>query len=135
MAAMSWVVCRPDSVSGRLSVVAIDPALMDARVGDDRWLRHIRSPAQDGMHRIGGTFDILLSDMRMDAVQAARLICRYAVRLKPSALLIVTLKLPHRNSMRKVLAATSILRQRFTVSGVRQLYHNRREVTVFGMKR
>ena len=117
-----------------LSVVAVDPANMNTRVRDHKRLRYIQSRAQDVLHLLAGTVDILVSDMRMDSVQAAHVICRYAVRLKPTALLVVTLKLPHRNAMQKVQAASGILRRRYDVHGVRQLFHNRNEVTVFGTK-
>ncbi len=118
-----------------LSVVAVDPAELDCRVRCLRGLEHLPVRAQDSLQLINGLFEVLVSDMRMDAVQAARVISRISCRLKRRGHLLATMKLPRRNAMGKVLAATSVLRREFDLLGVRQLFHNRSEVTVFGLKR
>jgi 23S rRNA (cytidine2498-2'-O)-methyltransferase len=109
------------------SVVAVDPADLDARLVSDR-LMHFRGTAERFFGRSGEAADLLTSDMRMDARDAARMLVSAAGMLKPGGCIITTLKLPERGLVPVLDAALEILSQRYVVRA-RHLFHNRSEVT------
>ena len=75
-----------------LQVVAVDPAALDPRVAALPGVTHIRRTLQAA--KIGGEFDVLVNDMRMDAADSARLMLDAARRLRPGGIGVMTLKLP-----------------------------------------
>jgi len=109
------------------SVVAVDPAELDARLASDR-LMHFRGTAERFFGRSGESADLLASDMRMDARDAARMLVSAARMLKAGGSVITTLKLPERGFVPVLDAALEILSQRYVVRA-RHLFHNRSEVT------
>jgi len=110
-----------------LAVVAVDPAELDPRLAGER-LTHFRGTAERFFSGGGERVDLLTSDMRMDARDAARLLVGAAGMLKQGGQMISTLKLPERGFIPVLDAALEILAQRFTVRA-RHLFHNRSEVT------
>ncbi len=115
------------------SVVAVDPADLDPRLVSDR-LTHFRGTAERFFGRSGEAADLLTSDMRMDARDAARMLVSAAGMLKPGGSIITTLKLPERGLVPVLDAALEILSQRYVVRA-RHLFHNRSEVTAHLMPR
>ncbi|MCC6622333.1 MAG: 50S rRNA methyltransferase [Deltaproteobacteria bacterium] len=110
-----------------LSVHAVDPGALDPRVGAlpgvvwhpttaERFLVHAEP------------VDVLVADMKMDARDAARLVGRYAPKVRRFAVL--TLKLPERGARAVAQAGLALLERDWRVLGARQLFHNRSEVTV-----
>jgi 23S rRNA (cytidine2498-2'-O)-methyltransferase len=71
----------------------------------------------------------------MDARDSARLMVAYARLLYPHGLVIMTLKLPADDRLAVIDHAFDILRQAYDVAGVRQLFHNRSEITLFLKKK
>lgn len=115
-------------------VTAIDPGDLDARVLEDKGVRHLRMTAESYLREPPDHFDVIVNDMRMDARDSARLMVDFAPYLYRHGVAIVTLKLPDKMpaaQQRKTLdGALEILQQRYNVVGARQLFHNRSEVTV-----
>jgi 23S rRNA (cytidine2498-2'-O)-methyltransferase len=99
----------------------------------------IRSYAQEWVARAtasGLKYDVIVSDMRMDARDAARLMFDVAPLMHLDACAILTLKLPSPDAagMDPVDIARRVLdelRARFRTVRARQLFHNRNEVTVY----
>lgn len=111
-----------------LEVVAVDPAELDARLMSER-LTHFRGAAERYLASASRTADLVTSDMRMDARDAARLMVAAADSvLKPGGTIVTTLKLPERGLIGVLDAALEILTPRFEVRA-RHLFHNRSEVT------
>lgn len=112
-------------------VTAIDPGELDARLADDRGIRHLRTTAerylQDGPDR----FDVIVDDMRMDARDSARLMVAFAPALYAHGWALMTLKLPEHDRQPVLDQAFGILRQAYRIVGARQLFHNRSEITVY----
>jgi 23S rRNA (cytidine2498-2'-O)-methyltransferase len=80
-------------------------------------------------------FDVVVSDMRMDARDAARFMVDAAPLMHLRSVAILTLKLPPPgtpglNPVALVREAPDELRSRYRVVRARQLFHNRHEVTV-----
>lgn len=113
-----------------LYVTAVDPGELDPRLAEDRGIRFKRMTAEAYLRDDPDRFDLIVNDMRMDGGDSARMMARYAPYLYPHGMAIVTIKLPERNAGRVLNHALKILGEAYTVAGVRQLFHNRSEVTV-----
>ncbi|NWJ44961.1 MAG: methyltransferase domain-containing protein [Chloroflexi bacterium] len=121
-----------------LQVVAVDPAELDPRLNSYTNLRHFRGHAADYLRlaqKQRRRFDIILSDMRVDARVTAELMGQFANLLPPRGHGLATLKLPFASPeldpvlhMRQSL---TLLRQSFRLVQAKHLFHNRQEVTVF----
>lgn len=108
-------------------VVAVDPAALDERLESER-LTQVRATAERYLAGARDRVDLVVSDMRMDARDAARLMLAYERVLKPGAKVVTTLKLPERGFVPVLDAALGILSERYAVRA-RHLFHNRSEVT------
>jgi 23S rRNA (cytidine2498-2'-O)-methyltransferase len=111
-------------------VVAVDPAELAPALRGDPGVQHVRELAQDYLPRAEVVFDVILNDMRMDARDSARVMAAAMARLRPSGWAMMTLKLPRRGIESTMDAALKVLRRSYRIIGVRQLFHNRSEVTV-----
>ncbi len=109
-------------------VTAVDPAMLHPLLAADRGVRHKRMSAEAYLREGPDTYDLLVNDMRMDAVPSARLTNAFADFLYPHAEALLTLKLGQ--SARQLDPACAVLRERFTILHMRQLFHNRNEVTI-----
>jgi 23S rRNA (cytidine2498-2'-O)-methyltransferase len=113
-----------------LQVTAIDPADLAPPLAADPGVRHLRHTAQRYLPGTDDTFDVILNDMRMDARDSAQLMLTARRNLKATGWAMMTLKLPHSHAERVAASALALLRQRYTLIGARQLFHNRNEITV-----
>ena len=109
-------------------VTAVDPAVLHPRLAADRGVRHKKMTAEAYLKEGPDTFDILVNDMRMDARASARLMNDFARFLYPHAEALMTLKLG--KTAAALEPACAILRERYTILHIRQLFHNRNEVTI-----
>ncbi len=120
-----------------LQVTAVDPASLDPRLIVGPNLVHFRGYSEDFLKKAveKAHFDLILNDMRMDAIEAARLLPAFSPLLNPNGFIISTLKLPHATRKlrpsRVATRALSELENSFKTVRARQLFHNRQEITVF----
>ncbi len=117
-----------------LDVVAVDPAELDPRLRDDPRVRHVRATAAPFLDRTKDRFDMIVNDMRMDPAMSVDLMVAAARHLNPGGLMILTLKLTPRGAVRVVRDALARLEDGVAIELVRQLHHNRDEVTVVARK-
>ena len=113
-----------------MRVLAVDPADLDPRVATQTAVRHVRQTAQRYLDGSDEQFDVLLNDMRMDALDSARVMLRAAGRLRGDGLAVMTCKLPALQMAETSAAALALLRRGYAITGARQLFHNRTEITV-----
>ncbi len=120
-----------------LQVVAVDPARLDDRVSEIGLVTHIRATVQVYLsrHVTGPEFDLIVNDMKMDAGLSARMLGECARLMKPDGASIMTLKLKAKHPHKQIKGAVQILSRHYRVVGLRQLFHNRREVTVYLRRR
>lgn len=123
----SWVL-----LERRAHVLAIDPARLDPVVAQRKGLTHLRADAF--RYEPEDTVDWLVADMAWRPLEAAALYGKWA-RRGWARMLIANIKLP----MRKKAEYLSRVRDILTSSGwqnlrARQLYHDRDEVTVAGVR-
>ena len=111
-----------------LEVWAIDPGELHASLQHDPKVHHLRSYAQQFSQKV--LFDCVVNDMRLDIEESATITAQFAKHLKPNGLAIMTMKLPPKHIRSAINRGVQILEAAYQVIGVRQLFHNRHEVTV-----
>jgi 23S rRNA (cytidine2498-2'-O)-methyltransferase len=121
----SWTKVLVDS---GMQVVAIDPADLDETVACLPAVVHVRSRAEE--YACEGTFDLLVNDMNVAPEESAETMVKMAPCLKPGAFAIMTAKLITRNPLRLLENMTPILETAYEVLRMKNLFHNRLEVTV-----
>jgi len=115
-----------------LYVTAVDPAELDARLKRDKRITHFRGTAQ-AYFQNPDPCDVMVNDMKMDAEASAALMAEGARCLKKEGAAVLTLKLPDHpvEWPNRVRRAEAILRKAYSVREIRQLFHNRNEVTAY----
>ena len=116
-------------------VVAVDPADLDARLRGDRGIHQVRTTAGAYLEDSAERFDVIVNDMRMDPELSVQLMLDADRLLAPGGMMIVTLKLSPRGAIPRIEDALSRLETVVDLALVRQLHHNRNEITVVGEKR
>ncbi len=113
-----------------LTVTAVDPAALDPRVLRDSGVKHLPITAQE-YFRSPSPCDLMVNDMKMDTDPSARLMAEGAHCLHAGGHAILTLKLPEKQAewLPRIHHAEAILKGAYRVEGIRQLFHNRSEVT------
>lgn len=112
------------------TVAAVDPAQLHPALLADPGVTHLAMTAQQYLKQGPAPCDLLVNDMRMDALLSASLMGECRGFLKPGALAIMTLKLPEKGAQKRTGQALERLRESYRVRCARQLFHNRSEVTV-----
>lgn len=123
-------------------VWAVDPGALHPRVAADPGVHHIATTAGRFLRRQNapdppgteeddaGLFDVIVNDMRMIAERSCRVMVDGARRLVPNGIVIMTLKVSRPRASDTVNRSLTILQRRFEPLFVRQLFHNKHEVTV-----
>ncbi|HWR62631.1 MAG TPA: SAM-dependent methyltransferase [Clostridia bacterium] len=117
-----------------LKVTAVDTGDMDERLYRYSGLRYIKANAAE-LDLEKESFDMLTSDMSWNPKNTARIIAGASQYLKAGGVAVVTLKLMGDKVRRTVREVLAIYEELFEVLGVRQLFHNRDEVTVYLRKK
>jgi 23S rRNA (cytidine2498-2'-O)-methyltransferase len=109
-------------------VIAVDPALMEPRLLEQRRLRHIQGSAFDWLPEEPA--DWLFCDMAWRPLEVAQMLGRWA-RRRQTRMLVANFKLP----MKRKAEMVARLRELLATSGyqqlrTRQLYHDREEITL-----
>jgi len=118
-------------------VTAVDPAGLDESLENHPKVRHYRGLSQDYIREYGARdhFDLLVNDMRMDARMSVRVTGEAMEMLPAGALVIMTLKLPEKKSLKIAREGVALFREGCELLYARQLYHNRSEITCVGRKK
>ncbi len=111
-------------------VWAVDPADLDPRIAGDRGVKHVRTTAGSFLHDTDRTFDLIVNDMRMTPPLSCELMLSASGHLNPGGKIIQTLKISPHHGLEMVRQSLQTLRRRYEFDFVRQLHHNRNEVTV-----
>lgn len=117
-----------------LKVIAVDPAELDPRIAGDSGVTHLKMKADAALMSIP-TADCVVNDMRMDPKLSAKLMNAAVGVLRARGWGIMTLKLPHDNVMAIIDETLTILSRQYQCINIRQLFHNRHEVTVYLIKK
>lgn len=115
-------------------VWAIDPGELHPAVAADPGVQHLRTTAGRFLAATDLSFDLVVNDMRMTAERSAGVMVDAASRLRPGGMAVVTLKVSPQRPMAVVERCLAILGAAYVPVLVRQLYHNRNEVTVLARR-
>jgi 23S rRNA (cytidine2498-2'-O)-methyltransferase len=118
-----------------LQVWAIDPGELDPRVAADPGVHHVRTTAGEFFRSTALDFDLAVNDMRMDAELSCRVMRDAAVRLRPGAVAVVTLKVGSNRPLAALRRCREILDDDYEPVFARQLQHNRHELTLVARRR
>jgi len=114
------------------SVTAVDPAQLDRAVLALEKVTHVRCDANRFTPK--GGFDLITDDMNWEPFHSVRALKRLSKCLKPRGAFLLTVKLGSEDPAKLLPQIARLLTPELMVSGMRQLYHNRGEVTVWGTK-
>ncbi|WP_035154612.1 SAM-dependent methyltransferase [Cohnella thermotolerans] len=116
-----------------VDVTAVDPAEMHESLKGHPRLRHLRKNAAE-LSFAPGSFDLLVCDMSWDPHHTCRIVSGLAPALSAGASGIITLKLMYRKPLQTISDLLEQYRQTFEIRRVKQLFHNREEVTLWVRK-
>lgn len=111
-------------------VWAVDPGELDPRLEGREGLHHVRTTAGPFLAETTETFDLIVNDMRMEPGLSASIMNSAVRHLSPNGLGIMSLKLQPEHPLPTVAAAMRMLKKAWVPVFVRQLHHNRNEITV-----
>jgi 23S rRNA methylase len=121
---------------GFRQVHAVDPAALDDRVLALDGVIHHRQTAGDFIKEYDGdAVDLIVNDMRMVPQLTAHTMVDAARLLRPGGQAVITLKLGTNNPEKQIDDALEVLVAAYDPSFMRQLQHNRHEVTVVATRR
>lgn len=121
---------------GFRQVHAVDPATLDDRVSALDGVIHHRQTAGDFVKEYDGdAVDLIVNDMRMVPQLTAHTMVDAARLLRPGGQAVITLKLGTNNPEKQIDDALEVLVGAYDPSFMRQLQHNRHEVTVVATRR
>lgn len=121
---------------GFRQVHAVDPAALDERALALDGVIHHRQTAGDFVKEYDGEpVDLIVNDMRMVPQLTAHTMVDAAALLRPGGLAVITLKLGTNNPEKQIDDALEVLVAAYDPSFMRQLQHNRHEVTVVATRR
>ncbi len=118
-----------------LVVVAVDPGELDGTLQRDWGVNHVRGTAEWYLQSLTADqkFDLIVNDMRLDGRYSAEILTNYAPHLAPDGSIIMTVKLPQNYPLPRLNETLQILKTRYNICGVRQLFHNRHEATIWAV--
>lgn len=118
-----------------LDVWAVDPGKLDPRLDGKYGLTYIPTSANPYLAETTVQFDLVVNDMRMEPRLSARIMNDAAAHVASGGMGVMSIKLPAGHPLRIIEDATSLLRQQWEIESIRQLFHNRHEVTAILRKR
>lgn len=110
-------------------VSAVDPGKLDERLSAYKNIKHYRARVEQV--KFNKNFNLITCDMNEAPLITARFMCKIHNKLESNGYSIITLKLPFRDEEEEIKESLSILREDYKIISVKNLTHNRREVTVF----
>ncbi len=117
-----------------LEVTAVDAGDMDDRLYKYPGFKFIKANASE-LQLEKESFDLLTLDISWNPKNTARLINNASEYLKPGGTAVVTLKLMGGKVRKTIKEVLALYREVFDILEVRQLFHNRDEVTLYLRKR
>jgi 23S rRNA (cytidine2498-2'-O)-methyltransferase len=81
------------------------------------------------------SFDIITCDMSWDPIHTANIVLNVAPCLRKDGILLITIKLMHKKILKTIEGFLRVLEPEFNLKRVKQLFHNRDEVTAYLIKK
>ena len=116
-------------------VWAVDPAPLDRRILADRRVVFNQTTAGRFLQKPVPRFQLVVNDMRMTPERSCQVMINAAKHLTSGGYGVMTLKISLKDARASVRRAAGIFRRGYDIVFLRQLFHNRHEVTLVGRRR
>lgn len=118
-----------------LNVWAVDSGLLDKRLAGKQGLTYVPSLAGPFLSENTHEFDLVVNDMRMEPPVSAS-IMNSAARFVPSGgLAVMSIKLQPESPLDQIDKAVAQMKKNWQAESLRQLFHNRHEITAILRRR
>ena len=117
-----------------MRVIAVDPANLSSKLDKHPNLTHFRGLAQNFLKENASHIDVLVNDMKMDTLKSVSIMNEMSSSIKDGGLAIITFKLPQSKKTAVLNKGLALLSKKYSVKYVKQLFHNRSEITVIARK-
>ncbi|MGE5140535.1 MAG: SAM-dependent methyltransferase [Rudaea sp.] len=111
-----------------MQVVAVDPAALSPLVTALPNVTHFKGKSED--YHDDGAFDLIVDDMNVEPEASARILVSQAHLLKRGSYAILTCKFVIRNTSRLLENIRWTLEEEYEILRIKNLFHNRMEVTL-----
>jgi len=113
-------------------VTAVDPNKLDETFSDCPNVIYYKGLTEDFIKNINKSqkFDLIVNDMRMHIVQSARIMIEIQEYLRENGLAVITFKLNKSSKTAAIRDGLNILKEKYEILFMKQLFHNRHEITV-----
>ena len=117
-----------------LRVVAVDPVQLSPELQANPNVEYYNGRAHEYIKKSNKTFDLIVNDMSMNIMTSINFVLSMKKRLRDNGYIIMTFKLTKHDRLNKINEGLEVLRKDFDVVFIKQLFHNRSEVTVILQK-
>ena len=121
-------------VENGLRVVAVDPVQLSPVLQANENVEYFNGRAHEYIQKSTKMFDLIVNDMSMNIMTSINFILSLKHRLRDKGYIIITFKLTKHDRLNKIKEGLKILSKKFDVVFIKQLFHNRSEVTVILQK-
>lgn len=115
------------------NVYAVDPGSLKECLYEHPNITHIKDRIENV--KLDKQFEIIVNDMNIDPADTSEIMVGLAPMLANGGLAVVTLKLPFSDVDRSIGESTEILSQKYDIISIKNLTHNRSEVTALIRKK
>ena len=115
-------------------VVAVDPVQLSPILQANENVEYYNGRAHDYIKKSNKTFDLIVNDMSMNIMTSINFVLSLKHRLKDKGHIIITFKLTKHDRLNKINEGLKLLRNDFDIVFIKQLFHNRSEITVILQK-
>ncbi|MCL2096104.1 MAG: SAM-dependent methyltransferase [Oscillospiraceae bacterium] len=117
-----------------LRVTAVDPVGLAPALQANENVVYYNIKAHEYLKKSNKKFDLIVNDMSMNIITSVNFMLSLKSRLKDKGYIIITFKLTKYDRINKIKEGVNLLSRDFSVVFIKQLFHNRSEVTVILQK-
>ena len=117
-----------------LRVVAVDPVGLSPVLQKNKNVEFYNGRAHEYIKKSNKIFDLIVNDMSMNLMTSIGFILSLKTRLRDKGYVIITFKLTKHDRLNKIKEGIKLLQKEFDVVFIKQLFHNRSEITVILQK-
>jgi len=121
-------------IDNGLRVVAVDPVPLSPLLQKNENVEFYNGRAHDYIKKSNRTFDLIVNDMSMNIMTSINFVLSLKHRLRGRGHVIITFKLTKHDRLSKIKDGIKLLSKDFDVVFIKQLFHNRSEITVIFQK-
>lgn len=121
-------------VDNGFKVVAVDPVQLSPALQANKNVEFYNGRAHEYIKKSNIMFDLIVNDMSMNIMTSINFMLSMKPRLRGKGYMIITFKLTRHDRLNKINEGIERLRKDFDVVFIKQLFHNRSEVTVILQK-